>query len=299
VLTDLTGPVGAGDRVVVNTTAVELGLGTGGWHVVHWNLARDAYRGGDPGHTMKLRYTSLQHDGNAPGSDRTDLGGRPVVAASLHSQLAGIAVAFKAARPDARLVYVMTDGGALPIVLSDLVHELRTRQLLDGTVTCGHAFGGDTEAVSIYDALAGADADAIVVAMGPGGVGTGTELGFSGIELGAILDAAANLGGTPIATLRASEADPRPRHRGISHHSRTVLTLGTRTRAIVAVPESLSVDADISARHEVTRVPDAGIVKQFAALGLDVASMGRSAADDPLLFECAAAAGTVASRAVQ
>ena len=30
-----------GDRVVVNTTAVDLGLGTGGWHVVHWNLARD------------------------------------------------------------------------------------------------------------------------------------------------------------------------------------------------------------------------------------------------------------------
>ena len=30
-------------RVVLNTTAVELGLGTGGWHVVHWNLARDAW----------------------------------------------------------------------------------------------------------------------------------------------------------------------------------------------------------------------------------------------------------------
>ena len=29
-------------RWCVNTTAVELGLGTGGWHVVHWNLARTA-----------------------------------------------------------------------------------------------------------------------------------------------------------------------------------------------------------------------------------------------------------------
>ena len=38
VLTQLTGAVAVGDRVVVNTTAVELGLGTGGWHVVHWNL---------------------------------------------------------------------------------------------------------------------------------------------------------------------------------------------------------------------------------------------------------------------
>ena len=39
-LTDLIGPVAEGDDVVVNTTAVELGLGTGGWHVVHWNLSR-------------------------------------------------------------------------------------------------------------------------------------------------------------------------------------------------------------------------------------------------------------------
>ena len=45
-LTQLTGRVDVGDAVVVNTTAVELGLGTGGWHVVHWNLARDAVVGG-------------------------------------------------------------------------------------------------------------------------------------------------------------------------------------------------------------------------------------------------------------
>ena len=43
VLTQLTGPVAAGERVVVNTTAVDLGLGTGGWDVVHWNLAREAW----------------------------------------------------------------------------------------------------------------------------------------------------------------------------------------------------------------------------------------------------------------
>src|SRR5207244_10561319 len=62
VLTRLTGPVAVGDRVVVNTTAVELGLGTGGWDVVHWNLARDAWSGSGGGHVMKLRYTSLQAD---------------------------------------------------------------------------------------------------------------------------------------------------------------------------------------------------------------------------------------------
>src|SRR5712691_4054826 len=61
-LTQLTGPVALGDQVVVNTTAVELGLGTGGWHVVHWNLARAAWSAPGPGHIIKGRYTSLQAD---------------------------------------------------------------------------------------------------------------------------------------------------------------------------------------------------------------------------------------------
>ena len=61
-LTQLTGPVAEGDRVVVNTTAVELGLGTGGWHVVHWNLERDGWSEAGPGHIIKGRYTSIQTD---------------------------------------------------------------------------------------------------------------------------------------------------------------------------------------------------------------------------------------------
>src|SRR5699024_9781482 len=43
----------------------------------------------------------------------------------------------------------------------------------------------------------------------------------SGVSAGEALNAAAVLGGTGVATLRVSGADPRPRHRGISHHSRT------------------------------------------------------------------------------
>src|SRR5438094_3604163 len=131
-LSQLTGPVALGDRVVVNTTAVELGLGTGGWHVVHWNLARDALTApgpnadGLPGAGMKLRYTSLQVGvENAESADVADVGGMPVVAAGLHSQLAAVAVAFKHILPSGRLVYVMTDGGALPIAISDLVWQLR------------------------------------------------------------------------------------------------------------------------------------------------------------------------------
>ena len=83
----------------------------------------------------------------------------------------------------------MTDGAGLPLALSDLVADLRDRELLDATVTCGHAFGGDYEAVSIFSALAVARhvaaADVAVVAMGPGIVGTNTRLGFTGMEVGA------------------------------------------------------------------------------------------------------------------
>ncbi len=233
VLTHLTGDVADGDRVVVNTTAVELGLGTGGWHVVHWNLARDDWHEQGPGHIMKGRYTSLQADVGSAEEDLEALaevdsiGGIPVVAAALHSQVPAVAVAFKQAAPDARLVYVMTDGAALPLALSDLIATLRDRGLLDATVTCGHAFGGDFEAVSIFSALAvaryAANADAVVVAMGPGIVGTNTRLGFSGMEVGPILDAAAALEGDAIACLRVSFADPRERHFGLSHHSATAL----------------------------------------------------------------------------
>src|SRR4051794_1369420 len=98
-LTQLTGPVALGDRVVVNTTAVELGLGTGGWHVVHWNLERAEWHEKGPGHVIKSRYTSLQTDVGsseehlAPLAEVETVDGLPVVAAALHSQLPAIAAA--------------------------------------------------------------------------------------------------------------------------------------------------------------------------------------------------------------
>ena len=315
VLSQLTGRVERGDAVVVNTTAVDLGLGTGGWHVVHWNLSRDHWSEPGPGHIMKARYTSLQADVGsteehwAELTDITSIDGLPVVAAALHSQMPAVAVAFKHARPDLKLAYVMTDGAALPLALSDLVAQLRDLGLLDATITCGHAFGGDYEAVSVYSALAIAKhiigADAAVVAMGPGIVGTATRLGFSGIEVGPVLDAAAGLGGVPIACLRVSFADPRERHRGLSHHSATALTVATRGRALVPLPtvggeEERVLRADLAAsglteRHEIVEVAPIGIVDLLDAHGLQIVSMGRPAADDPVLFEAAAVAGVVSA----
>jgi hypothetical protein len=315
-LSQLTGPVAVGDRVVVNTTAVELGLGTGGWHVVHWNLARDEWHERGPGHIIKGRYTSIQSDVGSTEehleslAEVESISGMPVVAAALHSQVPAVAVAFKHRAPGARLAYVMTDGAGLPLVMSDLVAALRARNLLDATVTSGHAFGGDYEAVSIYSALAVArhvaHADAAVVAMGPGIVGTNTRLGFSGMEVGEILDATHALGGVPVACLRVSFADERPRHHGLSHHTATALRLATRESVLVAVPalgdqeqaKQLRADleaAGIARRHELVDVETPDVLELLAHHELRVESMGRAAADDPALFQAAAAAGALAA----
>ena len=305
VLTQLPGDVAVGDRVVMNTTAVELGLGTGGWHVVHWNLSRTELQQPGPGHIMKLRYTSLQTDTGADESiaDDDDLEGLPVVACGLHSQVPCVVAALRHARPNVRIAYVMTDGAALPLVMSDLVE--RMRPLLSTTITAGHAFGGDHEAVNVPSALLTAKrhADVAVVGMGPGVVGTATKLGFSALEVGGILGATALLGGRPVAAVRFSLADPRLRHQGVSHHTTTALTLGTAARATIGVPRGeheARVRADLDAagiadRHRLLAVDDPGIPGLLDDLGLRVTSMGRGPDEDPAFYAVAGAAGTAAA----
>ena len=298
VLTGQVGPVAVGDEVVFNTTAVDLGLGTGGWHVVHWNLARREWASPGPGHIMKVRYTSLQSDTGATEEDLdpgTDLGGVPVVVGTLHSQVPIVAAAFLHARPDARVVYVMTDGAALPAALSDLVVRMRDAGLVHATVTAGHAFGGDREAVSVPSALAVAanveHADLVIAAMGPGVVGTDSSLGTTAVEAAAILDATAALGGRPILCVRASGADARPRHRGASHHVTTVLRLA-RSRVEVGTVPGAEIDDD---RHDVQLVQVPDVPALLAARGVEVRSMGRGPTDDPLFYAAAGAAGVLAA----
>lgn len=301
VLTDQVGPVAIGDEVVFNTTAVDLGLGTGGWHVVHWNLERRSWSQPGPGHIIKVRYTSLQSDTGALEEDAdpgTDLLGRPVVACSLHSQVPIVAAAFLARRPDARVAYVMTDGAALPMALSDLVVQMKEAGLVHTTLTAGHAFGGDHEAVSVPSALAAAvtlaAADLVIVAMGPGVVGTDTALGTSAVEVASILDATKALGGRPICCVRASGADPRPRHRGASHHVDTILSL-TQSRIEVATVAEAAVS---TADHDVRVLDPGDIPSLLAARGLRVTSMGRGPEDDPLFYAAAGAAGVLAAERV-
>ena len=273
VLTQLIGPVAADDRVVVNATAVDLGLGTGGWDVVHWNLSRESWSQAGAGHIMKLRYTSLQVDTGAEAGEGTDLDGKPVVACDVHSQLAPVAAAFADAAPGRRLSYVMTDTAALPLALSDLVADLVTSGRLAETITCGQAFGGQREAVNLHSALLLAGGDAVVVGPGPGVVGTGSRLGFSGLEVAGVVDAVARLGGLPIVAVRWSGADGRERHQGQSHHTTTSLELASHP-ALAPTPADGWAGPDVAG----------------------VTTMGRTQAEDPEFFRYAAAAGLAAAQ---
>lgn len=304
-LTTLTGTVDVGDEVVVNTTAVDLGLGTGGWHVVHWNLSNRHLHLPGPGHIMKIRYTSLQADTGA--AEEADLGiaaadadaslpdlhGAPVLVGSLHSQLGVAAVVAKALRPEIRISYVMTDGAALPLAISELVHGLSARGLLDGTVTAGHAFGGDLEAVSVASAIHLAverqRADMVICAMGPGVVGTASPLGTTAVEVASIAAVAQALGARPVVMCRASSADLRARHHGLSHHTRTALRLAAMPVDVVVPPELADESAELRP-HRVRIVDPPDVEAMLRAVDLRLTTMGRGPAEDPLFFRAAAAA---------
>lgn len=318
--TSLTGPVSAGDEVIVNTTAVRKSLGTGGYHYVMANLDAQDTEEDEAGHVVKARYTPVQHtvlsveEEDSPERGLIDkftsLDKMPVVIGQLHSQLAPAAAAVKRlTNRRARVCYVMTDSAALPLALSRSVFELRNLGLLDATVTVGQAFGGEIEAVNIYTGLIAARevarADAIVVCPGPGNVGTGTTYGFSSIEQGEIVNAVNTLEGTAIAIARISFADPRPRHQGLSHHTITALGRIALTRCIIALPmidqmkllaiqEQIAHSA-ISYKHK-TRIMDGspGII-ELQEKGFKMHSMGRSFSEDEEFFLSAAAAGAVAA----
>jgi len=252
-----TGGLKPGDEVWLNTTAAARGLGSGGYHfvVAHLNphASLDAPAGG---HIMKLRYTPGQlkvmavEEPESPFHallrDADNLGGTPVVALELHSQVAPVAAAvWRRGRGKLRLVYIMTDGGALPLPFSRSVATLKEKGLLAATVTVGHAFGGEFEAVNVHSGLLAARhagrADVIVVGMGPGVVGTETRFGTTAIEQGEVVNAAHVLGGQAVAALRIGFGDSRERHVGVSHHTITALGLVALALLLTALLTNLAV----------------------------------------------------------
>jgi hypothetical protein len=303
--TALVGPCEAGDDVILNVEAQELGLGSGGFDVVHVNLTRGLDGKGMPGaHVMKLNYSSLQH-AVIPAEAR-DLQiplGRPVGVFQLHGQLAPVAWALKQARPAARVGYVQTAGGALPGAMSDTVRQLLQRGLLVGHTTAAPAYGGGQEAITtagaIHDGLAGEGWDVALVGPGPGILGSGSALGHGGIVALDSAHAALALGCSTVLTARMSSGDPRERHRGLSHHTRTVLELLLKP-VTLPVPRGARVfaemdgigpalDAARAAGHDVVEAPiDAD---GYRASGLPTRTMGRSFDEDRLFFAAALAAG--------
>jgi hypothetical protein len=311
----LTGKPEAGDRVLLNTTALDLGLGTGGYAMV---VAVPDRLPPDPelsGHLVKARYTPLQatvQGADEQGSphhdvlrDADDIGGMPVVVADLHSALpAVLAGLFMTAERPVVPVYVMQDGGALPSWFSRTAAALREAGWLAGVVTTGQSFGGDLETVTLHTGLLAArhvlGADVAVVTQGPGNLGTGTRWGFSGVAAGEAVNAAAALGGRPVASLRISNADPRDRHQGVSHHSLTAYGRVALASADVVVPAGTVLDDEALAllgkRHRLVSEPAEGLEQALRAAPVPLSTMGRGLDADLAYFMAAAAAGAYAGR---
>ena len=313
---ELVGPVREADHVVLNTNALTLGLGTGGFHLVVSVADARTELGAGAGRVMKSRYTPLQpvvrsveetHREQIEGS--AGLAGTPVVCAPLHSMIAPIAAGARVAGAE-RIVYVMTDGAALPGGFSRLVPRLGDAGLLDGFVTTGQAFGGELEAVTVWTGLLAAvevgGADVVVVADGPGNLGTDTTWGVSALASGEALNAVEALGGRPVAALRISFAERRERHRGVSHHSLTLLERVCTVRANVVVPALDGAQRDLvwgalrgrrlEERHQLVEADGEPALRELERAGLRIDSMGRTPAEDPAFFRAAGAAGIVAAR---
>ena len=310
----MTGEVKVGDKVLLNTTAVELSLGTGGYHYVISNLDNMEADLEGQGHIMKLRYTPMQvrvdsvEDHESKYHDVFEefetLNGMPVVVGTLHSMLTPFAATYKRLNPNKKLVYIMTDGAALPIYFSMNAATLKDKGLIDSTITFGNAFGGDYECINIYTALITAKeiakADAVFISMGPGIAGTGTKYGFTGIEQGPILDAISKLGGRPIAIPRISFADMRDRHNGISHHSITIfgeiVNVGVEIPITIYSEEKDSViknqikENNLDKKHKIGYIENNRTKDDIDSYGLKVKSMGRNYEQDSEFFDSASSA---------
>ena len=277
VYADVTGPVEEGDEVLVNVQARALGLGSGGFDVVYANLTRGLELPPDEGaHVMALPYAPGQwavRHAEEDGALAETLDGLPVVLCTVHSQVAPAWAALRGVR----VAYVQVAGAALPLELSDTVRALAW----SARVSVAPCFGGDARCVSVASALlwARGRADAVICSVGPGIVGTGTRFGHGAVSLAEAANVTSALGGFAILAARVSDADPRQRHRGLSHHTQAVLDLCLGDVAVSA--------------------PEEGEGWQEACAGLPLSHMGRGPDEEPSHFAAAYAAGRFAAQRVR
>lgn len=289
-----------GDELIVNTEALDLGLGSGGRDVVVVNLTRGLTgEAEDSRRVMKLNYTPVQTcvDPVEPERYEGPLG-RPVGVLQLHGHLAPVVWAAASERPGLKIGYVQTGGGALPGGWSEDVATLLERGLLCDHITAAPAYGGLAEAMTTIGALHAGFAergwDCAVVGPGPGIIGSGTALGHGGMVALDSAHAALSLGCPTVLVARASSGDPRTRHQGISHHTRNTLALllGPVT---VGLGEKVPVPAEMEGHRWVRAEPD---IDAYAASGLSRRTMGRDISEDPMFFEQALAGGIALARSV-
>src|ERR1700712_4193180 len=308
-----------GDDVLLNTTAQAQGLGTGGVALVVAVPDRLPPDPEGPGHLVKARYTPLQvtvqgvdeqdTEHHAVIAEADDIAGMPVVVADLHSALPAVLIGALATDPDLRVAYVMQDGATLPAAFSRTLDVLAPS--LAGVITVGQAYGGDLEAVTVHTALLAAKhvlhADLAIVTQGPGNLGTGTPLGFSGVAAGEACNAVTVLGGEAVGALRISDADPRPRHRGVSHHSLTAFGRIALGGVTLVAPRGLSsefgsqIDEDLAGqpeRNPVVWVDTDGLEVALGLSPVPLRTMGRGFPEERAYFLASAAAGRFAALAV-
>ena len=279
-LTDVVGTAQPGDVVVVNTTAVDLDLGTGGWHVIHW-----VDNGPKPptkltGRVLKARYLSEQTEVEPHISVRQNLTGARVLLCLLHSQIGAVA----ASAATSRLGYLMTDQSALPLALSDFVHQLAKANLIGMTVTAGQAFGGQVEAIGVPSGVAALldnEYSQIVVAAGPGHVGTASPLGFSGLELAGHASTLSALGAEVALCVRASDVEGRKRHQGISHHMATILK-AIPTQIEVPIPSGFDTSWVSDLGHKPRLLEPVDVAGAVNDSGLNITTMTRPIVEDDL-----------------
>ncbi|RKD34554.1 hypothetical protein BET03_01630 [Thermohalobacter berrensis] len=319
----LTGGIKKGDKVVINTTAVDLSLGTGGTHFVIYNLSVKDKKLKGEGHIIKLRYTPMQFKCFAAEEQESpyhniikkfkSLNGLIVAVGTLHSMLGPVAAMIKWLKPNVKITYIMTDGGALPLPFSLTVKELKEKGIIDKTITIGHSFGGDYECINIYTGLIVAKevikSDVVIITMGPGIVGTGTKYGFSGIEQGYILDAVNTLQGKSFAIPRISFKDKRLRHSGLSHHTITNLNEITYSRVNLILPildnEKNKIilnqieSSKIPKKHNIMFVDGSQIEKALRYFRLNITTMGRKYFDDKEYFYALGATGKAIAHQLQ
>ncbi|MGE4282899.1 MAG: DUF3866 family protein [Clostridia bacterium] len=304
----ITGSVRVNDKILVNTNATYLSLGTGGYDYVISNISNGRTDFDfEKGHIIKLRYTPMQirclavEEEDSPYhqtlKDKYSVEGLKVIILPLHSMLAPAVHILKQLKESIRISYIMTDSACLPLSFSKTVKDLKRQQLLDSTITSGQSFGGDFEAVNLYSALVTAKyvctCDIAIVSPGPGVVGTNTLLGFSGAEGGALIDAVNLMKGMAFYVPRISFSDRRERHYGLSHHSITVLSRLAFSRAHIALPllseekkqviiEQLNKNK-LYKKHDIQFVQE-NVIDMLRQRNVKVNTMERGLEEDPEFF---------------